>query len=135
MTKDDARLLAVLDVREADHVHEFEPCYLDDETAHRLEVWDLGLKWTEYSGTRAVFGYRLYSNDALIFEGVDLSGPRGMACERAACEVMCFLTLRPGDVEDDYFEKYTPDQLDWRDTYAEAMGLDVLEMMEAAGLC
>ncbi len=33
--------------------------------------------------------------------------------------VLGFLALRPGDVEADYFDRYTPEQLAWRDQHAE----------------
>jgi len=131
--KDDARLLAILDARPPDHVQDIEPVYLDDDTTHKLEVWDLGILWDRY-GTRQVFGYRFYSGAALVFESVDLSGPTGMSARRAAAEALCFLTLRPGDVEDDYFDDYTPAQIEWRDTYAEDLAGEVFDLLDQVGV-
>jgi hypothetical protein len=40
--------------------------------------------------------------------------------------IMGFLTLRPGDTDADYFEPYTPAQLNYCDQHAEALGIEVM---------
>jgi hypothetical protein len=39
--------------------------------------------------------------------------------------LMGFLTLRPGDTDDEYFDRYTPDQLAFADEHGEFLGLEV----------
>lgn len=41
--------------------------------------------------------------------------------------IMGFLTLRPGDTDEDYFKDYTPEQLHYCQEWAEALSLDVMD--------
>lgn len=70
-----------------------------------------------------------------IFSGDDcyagLSGrddPEGMG---VAEDLLSFLTLRPGDIEDDYFEDYTERQLEFATHEAEDLQMWVLCLSEA----
>jgi hypothetical protein len=40
--------------------------------------------------------------------------------------LMTFLTLRPGDTDAEYFESYTPAQLDYCSHHAEALNCEVM---------
>lgn len=77
---------------------------------------------------RIRYAYHLSRNGRAIFEGYDFcSGsnakPTIEALSHAAGCLLGFLTLRPGDVEEDYFAEYTPQQLAWRDAFAEEMSI------------
>lgn len=54
-------------------------------------------------------------NGATIFEGQDFYPSPMYACDgpEAAADLLSFLTVRPGDVEDDYFKDYTRRQKLW----------------------
>jgi len=63
-----------------------------------------------------------------LFEGADFAGSPMVADDSDAClaTLLTFLTLRPGDTDRDYFDDYTPEQLDWTQDYAcEALGCEV----------
>lgn len=64
---------------------------------------------------------------ATIFEGVDFSTTAGTTYGEAARGVLGFLTLRPGDTDSEYFDGYTPEQIAWRDEYAEELALFALD--------
>ncbi|MEV0406630.1 hypothetical protein [Actinoallomurus sp. NPDC050550] len=75
---------------------------------------------------RIRYRYRLSHKKQTIFHGRDFcsgSGPRPVAetLLQAARSLLGYLTLRPGDVEADYFDEYTPEQLMWRDEFAEEL--------------
>lgn len=95
--------------------------------SYRLEMWQPYNDTARYSGRRTI-GYRLtqYANGLsstgtpkrykrVLFEGEDF-GPSPMHADdsdAAVRSLMTFLTLVPGDTDADYFEAYTPDQLDF----------------------
>lgn len=43
-----------------------------------------------------------------------------------------FLALRPGDTDRDYFDSYTPAQLEWCDAHGEELAMLAMEMEELA---
>lgn len=71
--------------------------------------------------------YELYADGSLIFDSADLSSPSGASEDEVARSALTFLTLRPGDVEAEYFDDYTPIQCAWRDMYAEDLALVLYE--------
>lgn len=70
--------------------------------------------------------YRLNMGRACtLFEGSDYSPSPGWAIDSdasVAC-LMSFLTLKPGDTDDEYFAEYTPQQLDYCAKHAEMLSL------------
>lgn len=52
-----------------------------------------------------------------------MSSPSGASEDEAAHSALTFLTLRPGDVEAEYFDRYSDIQCEWRDMYAEELSL------------
>jgi len=72
---------------------------------------------------RIVYSYVLEREGVVIFEGSDFR--TGCWAEvdyaEAARSLMGFLTLREGDTDADYFDRYTPEQIAWRDEYAEGL--------------
>lgn len=77
---------------------------------------------------RIQYSYRLSRSDQTIFQGHDFCSGAGAepvvgALAHAAGSLLGFLTLRPGDVEADYFDEYTRAQIAWRDEFAEELSL------------
>ncbi|GAA4491523.1 hypothetical protein GCM10023191_025660 [Actinoallomurus oryzae] len=77
---------------------------------------------------RIRYAYHLSRKGCTIFEGRDFcSGsnakPTVEALSHAAGCLLGFLTVRPGDVEEDYFAEYTFQQLSWRDEFAEELSI------------
>ena len=90
---------------------------------HRLILWETGRR--DDMG-KTILAYRLLTPEGkAIFEGADYCV--GMATcidsDEAVRGILSFLTLRPGDVDSDYFEKYTDAQRAWRDEHAEHLSL------------
>ena len=72
-------------------------------------------KFNQEQPYRAYFSYRLYDDGVLIFSGKDFS-PSPMWNYDSALTVGQFLgwmTLKPGDTDQEFFEKYTPLQIRW----------------------
>lgn len=74
---------------------------------------------------RIVYSYVLERDGVVIFEGSDFRSGCGAAVNyaEAARSLMGFLTLREGDTDADYFDRYTPEQLAWRDEYAKGLSI------------
>ena len=91
----------------------------------KLETWDTGRN--DHRSCPRI-GYRLTARPGgVLFEGEDFSPGMGTASDSdsaMAC-LMGFLTLRPGDTDQEYFDNYTPAQLAFCDAHAEALGCDV----------
>lgn len=66
---------------------------------------------------RYTLSYTLHEDSTLVFSDKDFSPPPMCGHDYFSLHsVMCllgFLTLKPGDTDDEYFEKYTPEQLAW----------------------
>lgn len=119
-----------------DYTWTCEPLTFDTVLHHRLELFNLGVNAAPDSSRswmiKERIGYRFYTGDTLIFEGVDFFTPLGMSRDmrRVAGELLCFLTLREGDTDAEYFDDYTPAQLAWRDYYAEDLSAEVSAQMD-----
>lgn len=72
-------------------------------------------------------GYRLLFNGKVLFEGKEygVSPLHAEDSDEAVAGLMSFLCMRPGDTDAEYFEKYTPEQLEFCTEYAEALWLCV----------
>ena len=86
-----------------------------------------------YTGSRPKLGYKLFSGGTLIFQGEDF-GPSPMHAidsDAAAFALLGFLTLKPGDTDREYFQDYTPAQLEWcQSAEAERISRAVYEFEE-----
>jgi hypothetical protein len=76
------------------------------------------------------FLYALRDEGEIIFTGADFSAPVGWTGQEIVSNLMGFLTLQPGDTDDEYFQNYTPRQLDWCATRAEDLSLETMEYEE-----
>lgn len=80
------------------------------------------------SDGKSILGYELRQRAATIFAGEDFhcSPLHAIDSDEAVKDLMGFLTLRPGDTDAEYFEKYTEAQLDFASEHAEALSLEVM---------
>ena len=72
---------------------------------------------------REYHAYELWDNGVLILWGDDY-GPSPMhrwSSDESVGGLLGFLSCGPGDVDEDYFKGYTPQQLEWARTRAEAL--------------
>jgi len=104
------------------------------DTEYRLLTWDTGKRCT--TGQHQI-GYAFWHPDGrLLFSG-DECGVAPSHCidsDDALRGLLGFLTIQPGDTDDDYFESYTPEQLTWAETEAESLqewGMESDEDFEA----
>jgi len=44
--------------------------------------------------------------------------------------LLSFLSLRPGDTDDEYFDDYTEDQMEWAEMHGEELSWIAMEMEE-----
>lgn len=95
----------------------------------RLTMWDTHTVG-EYGKAR--LGYRLVmwregGKRTVLFDGEDyFCSPCAAIDSDAAVEsLMSFLTLRPGDTDSEYFERYTDAQRDYCAAHAEALSMEV----------
>jgi predicted RNA-binding Zn-ribbon protein involved in translation (DUF1610 family) len=76
------------------------------------------------SAGRCILTYRLTSERRVIFEGSDYCAHvrDSLETDDSLVEgIMTFLTLRPGDTDEEYFRDYTPEQLAFCDAHAETL--------------
>jgi hypothetical protein len=87
----------------------------------RVDLWDTG---APPRGDSVELAYRLCVAEGarwiLLFSGEGFSAPpaHGLDSDAALAAIVSFLSLRPGDTEAGYFDRYTRPQL----TFAEARG-------------
>jgi hypothetical protein len=85
--------------------------------------------WDTYETDRlgkSILGYQLKGPDGeVIFEGEDFgcSPMHAIDSNEALRGILGFLTLQPGDTDDEYFEDYTPEQMEFAETHAEELSL------------
>lgn len=91
---------------------------------HRLLTWETG---KNCSTGQCLIGYAFYLPDAKepLFSGEDYGCSPLHAVDSDDClrGIISFLTLRPGDTDDEYFENYTQAQLDFANNQAEYLSL------------
>lgn len=88
-----------------------------------LAVWDTGRRHAR--GT-TMLGYCLKQGVETIFEGEDFSPSPMDADDSDAClaALLGFLTVRPGDTDNEYFASYTPRQMQFAEEHAEQLGYE-----------
>lgn len=62
------------------------------------------------------FSYVFCDNGEAIFFGDDFSSPAGYDDMDCMHSLLTFFTLREGDTDGEYFDKYTDRQIAWRDS-------------------
>ncbi len=92
------------------------------EGPFKLDMWDT---FERDSYGKSVLRYEFRHDDKLIFEGEDFRPGASTAIdsdEAVGC-LLGFLSLSPGDTDEEYFDDYTPAQIAWRDMHAEDLSL------------
>ncbi len=91
----------------------------DNEFLSGLEIPEYNVKlYLTHIGSDKVH-YDMFYNDKLLFTGDDYRpSPTypGQDSIQAAVALLDFFVLQVGDVERDYFAKYTPEQIEWRES-------------------
>jgi hypothetical protein len=75
-------------------------------------------------------GYQLMASDTgVIFRGEDFSASPCHAIDSEECvrALLGFLSLRPGDTDDSYFEEYTPEQMAFAQAHGEMLSLYAMD--------
>lgn len=80
----------------------------------KLELYDT--YQTRYG--KSILAYRFFDHANgvnLVFEGADYgcSPLHAIDSDAALADLLGFLSLRPGDTDSEWFESYTPAQLEW----------------------
>lgn len=109
----------------------FQP-YLDGKgPKFVLSLWDTGRIGEGDIGTngKSIMGYQLTMDKTVLFSGEDFfCSPMYEPCsDEVVEELMSFLTLKPDDMEDEYFErhKYGPVQMEYAENHAEMLSMEV----------
>lgn len=111
----------------------FEPYMRGKGPTFRLGVEDTGIRG-DYGKKVVAFDLVMIENgtETVLFEGDGAdSGLHTHAAplsNEAIESVMGFLTLRPGDTDDEYFAKYTPAQREYAEAHAEMLSCEVQAM-------
>ena len=73
------------------------------------------LEFSHWKDGRSYSQYTLLDEGKVIFEGKDFSPPPSLCwnTEESVIALLGFLTLQEGDTDQEYFDSYTQDQLDW----------------------
>src|SRR5258707_12405089 len=93
--------------------------------AFTLDIWETDNR--DHRGQPHIHFRLRESGNGIIFEGSDFAGSPldGIDSDAAVSALMSFLTLRPGDTDAEYFDLYRPDQMEFCDQHAEALGAEV----------
>jgi len=96
-----------------------------------LELFDTGR--SDWRG-QSRLAYTFRDNGAVIFQGEDFAGSPLHAddSDHTISALLGFLALSPGDTDREYFENYTPEQLDWARQHGEELSLLAHELEERA---
>lgn len=81
--------------------------------------------------------YKVKTSTGVVFQGKDFSPPCGTdpISKESRCGLLHFLTLRPGDTDKEYFDKYTPEQLEWANSWEnEDASIQLMELSEEMGI-
>jgi hypothetical protein len=96
-----------------------------DLDGYRLQMWDCQEKFRPDAPQDAIY-YRFTHPDGwVIFEGSDFGSSimHSIDGDETVRALLNFLTLRPGDTDEGYFEDYTKEQKDWAESEAEDLSI------------
>lgn len=97
----------------------------------RVDLYDTGA--THNGGPQQCLAYVFRQDGNVIFRGADYgcSPMHAIDSAESMAALLGFLSLGDDDTDDEYFADYTPEQLEWRDEYAEALSIYALDDDEA----
>lgn len=96
-----------------------------DIDGYRLQMWDNGEKY-ERGQRRNYIRYSFTDPQGnVVFSGEDYSPSpmHAIDSDESVRGLLGYLTLRPGDTDDEYFEKYTDEQKSFADSAAEGLSM------------
>lgn len=90
--------------------------------------------WDTHSVDRygkSILAYKFFDDGRLIFKGEDFhcSPLHAIDSDETVAGLIAFLSLKPGDTDPEWFDRYTPAQLAWCRARAEELSLYV-EVLE-----
>jgi hypothetical protein len=100
-----------------------------DIEGYKLILWDTGKRDRENYG-HEYLGYRFIAPDGtVLFQGTDFGVPYGTdtTSDTVLRDLLGFLTLKPGDTDDEYFDKYTEQQMAFAQGDAERLSIYSME--------
>lgn len=100
--------------------------YRDQSISFTLNTWDTGR--TDHLG-KSIIRYEFSDRKGCIFKGSDFACSPMHAIDSDECvrALLSFLTLRPGDTDSEYFDNYTPEQLDFANEHGETLQMYTLD--------
>lgn len=107
----------------------FRPYRVGVGPTFRLQMWDA--RSTDNRGVTTI-RYRLTMTEGgkrtVLFDAADYHGSPSHADDSDAnvAGLMGFLTLRPGDTDQEYFDSYTPEQLAYAGSHAESLSFECM---------
>jgi hypothetical protein len=110
---------------------EREPLLTWEREGFRLAIWYDGLD-PFWSG-KVRLAYRFWDHGELIFEDNNFGTPLASDDPANVAALLGFLSLRPGDTDVEYFERYTDRQRAWMETRAEDLAAIAVELAVAGG--
>src|SRR4051812_18312216 len=104
----------------------FEHIRTWQEGPFRLELYDT--YQTDYGKSR--LAYQFFHDGQLVFEGKDFcaSPMHAIDGDETVAGLLTFLSLRPGDADPEYFDDYTPEQMNFAQQEGEQLSYLVMEM-------
>ena len=99
--------------------------YRDPAISFTLNTFDSGRR---DEMDKSILEYQFQGPDGkVIFEGADFacSPMHAIDSDEAARALLGFLVLRPGDTDDEYFENYTEEQLNFANEHGETLSMYV----------
>lgn len=87
-----------------------------------LTLWDTG---RSDSYGKSELAYMLTHDGHTVFTGEDFhpSPLHAIDSDEAVAGILGFLSLRPGDTDSDYFDRYTPEQLAFANAHGEHLAM------------
>lgn len=97
-----------------------------EQGAYRLDLWQIYRRTPSLarSGDRSreSLAYELWHEGAgPVFYGADFHTPGCVDSDEAVAALLSFLSLRPGDTDREYFDSYSPEQLEWAQEHGEEL--------------
>ncbi len=89
----------------------------------------------QMKANKSRLAYELYDEtfgDCPVFRGEDFgcSPLHAIDSDQAVAALLSFLSLKPGDTDQEYFDDYSPQQVEWAESYGELLGLLATQLEE-----
>ena len=100
--------------------------YLDKTQIFSLYLYDT---FTRDGYGKSILAYQFFEKDKKIFEGDDFccSPLHAIDSDETFKALLGFLTLRPGDTDEEYFDDYTERQMEFANEHAEVLSIYAMD--------